>query len=305
MGEGVVQQRCHRYYSGIKGPERAEDVVKRSLIIVAFCLVIVACSGNPDTSENVLPDWVSSEKTDVADDVGISDAAGRGEVVYPATFRFEEINIDQLGTQGPTDILTQILSIQWKADIDQYKLNILFTINALDEQSGSISLVVNSGIGGTDEELCVETTSKTEGVDGEYVSGDFTYFFDVVNIYSEDNDGTHFNCSLEESRPNAIPLRSCDGTGELSADGKTVAGVLICCMAKFDVDTTCSCLGSCNPEQVHEDCGGCPNGSAPLNQKLGDIATTPICTERIGEPAYDLHVTFSAERIEFTPSDCE
>jgi len=290
----------------MKWSGRTEDSVKNIGLIGILSLLIGACSGNPDTSKNVLPDWEAVEGGDesAVPDIVTTDGLG-GELVYPATFRFTEITIEQLGSQGPTDILTQILSIQWKSDIDEFKLSVLFSVDEVNEDDGSIVLKVNSGVGADDGSLCVEPESKTGAVTGVYDEGVFSYFFELVNIYSEDDDGTHFNCSLDPARPNAIPLRDCDGTGELSADGTTVTGKLIGCMTKNDVDNTCTCLGQCDPEQVNEDCGDCPAGAGPLNQKLGDIQITDICTERLGEPAYDLHVSFVAKRIEFTPGECE
>jgi hypothetical protein len=281
--------------------------VKKFGLIGVLCVVIAACSGNPDTSENVLPDWQAVEGGDanIPLDADHSDGSGGGEWVFPATYRFTEIVIEQLGSQGPTDILTQILSIQWKSDIDDFMLSVLFRIDELNVEDGSIVLEVNSGVGADNGSLCVKSESKNGAVSGVYDEGSFTYFFELVNIYTEDDDGTHFNCSLDAERPNGIPLRDCDGTGDLSADGTTVVGKLIGCMSKYDVDTTCTCLGKCDPEQVNEECGDCPAGAGPLNQKLGDIQTTDICTERLGQPAYDLHVSFVAKRIEFTPGDCE
>ncbi len=264
--------------------------------------------------------------------------AGGGEPMLPATYRFDCIDVVQMGDgngDGEPDgeaIQALLLENTWAADIDAFKLNIMLTVRSRDDAAGMAELLIGSGIGPDAGNLCTEPTtasdpraatfdaaaaawqpSGAEGSCAEAATGGAfggTYTFqtaseDTVYIYAQDTDGTVFNCVPDGSSPNAVPLHAIEATVTADEDEQTAAGQLTGCLVDAEAQVLCSCLGQCTGT-AHADCGGCPDGSVPLAQLLGGVGPTDRCTEIMGEAAYDLTVGFTTRRLSVDePMTCE
>ena len=125
--------------------------------------------------------------------------------------------------------------------------------------------------------------------------------FDRVSLYSEDEEGVPFHCNPDPSILDAVPLQAVDGELlAVSEDWGTVTGLMKGCLSEEEATSLCSCMGPCDG-QAHPSCGGCPNGARPLSEMLGDISATDECSEKLGQPAFDLHLALSANRIPVPP----
>jgi hypothetical protein len=316
----------------------------------SLVLVIAALAGCPaeDDGENVLPTQGGSDDsgadTSSAGSMTVDDSATSmdptvdpdstgGGAVYPQAFRFECIDIQQVGASDGTAIQANILQQTWNNDIDAYKLNIVFELVSRDDAGGTAMAAIRSGIGADAASLCSEPTSETEVISVGYdaavtmwgPSGDDeecsaaadvgatsggTYDLalpadTIVYIYAQDTDGTTFNCTADPGLPDAVPVRAVEATLTQSADGQDVWGHLLGCLREDEAEALCSCLVMCNPEQMNENCGGCPNGSIPLRTLLGDIEPSDRCTKLLGQSAFDIGLGFTAQALPNVPTTCE
>lgn len=251
------------------------------------------------------------------------------EVVFPATYRFDCIDIVEMGdgnADGQPDgksIQATLLENTWAADIDAHKLNVMLTVRSRDDAAGMAELLIGSGIGPSNDDLCTEPTTASDpqtatfdaeqaqwqpsGASGSCAEpaagGGFggTYTFelsaaDTIYIYAEDDDGTVFNCVPGGGAPNAVPLHAIQATVTVDAAEQIAAGQLTGCLVDAEAQDLCSCLGECTGA-ANPDCGGCPDGSVPLAQLLGGVGPTDRCTDIMGETAYDLTVGFTTRRL--------
>lgn len=127
---------------------------------------------------------------------------------------------------------------------------------------------------------------------------------DVVYIYAQDDDGTTFNCTLDDALPDAVPVRAVQATLTASADGETMAGTLLGCLREDEAMALCSCLVSCNPGQGSEACSGCPDGSVPLRELLSGVNPSKRCTDLVGANAFDIGLGFTASALPSVPTTC-
>ena len=146
-----------------------------------------------------------------------------------------------------------------------------------------------------------------ETLSDEYIvdAPNLLFFLDIdlVSIYSEDSEGVPFYCDSDPSVPNALPLRSIEGQMDVDADLQNVSGALNGCISEEEASTLCTCVGLCSGN-AHPSCGGCPDGSAPLLERLVTISTTDDCTGKMGQPAFNLHLDLSGSRIN-PPALCD
>src|SRR5690606_13046547 len=83
----------------------------------------------------------------------------------PATYRFDCIDVGQRGDgngDGERDgeaFQAMLLENTWAADIDAHKLNVMLTVRSRDDGAGSAELLIGSGIGPSDDDLCTEPTT--------------------------------------------------------------------------------------------------------------------------------------------------
>lgn len=221
----------------------------------------------------------------------------------PVAFLFESLTIEKLGSEPATGFIPMLLGAQWDFDVSSHNLNIILMIHSTDEETGASELSVGFGIGDAPGNLCIEPETWTGILDTQAEGRDFALLFDMVSIYSEDPDGTTFNCNPDPQVLNAVPFSKVEGFAEASEDWNTAVGLLRGCLTLEEAESLCSCVGTCQGD-AHPSCGGCPNGSAPLSEKLGNIVTTEECTTKTGEAAFDLHASFTANRIPM-PEFCE
>jgi hypothetical protein len=250
----------------------------------------------------VLPDWEKSVDASVPD-VTLADAANLENL--PAHYRFKTISIDQLGSEGVGGFLTLFLQLQWTADIDAYKWNQVFAIAPGEEGTGQVSVQVLSGVGTDDQHLCSLQQAESEEYITTFEDGGLAFAFPRLNIYTEDDEGTAFNCSADPDVGDMIPIQGVSGTLAIAADWESVTGEFTGCLTEAHTLSLCSCIGDCVPGEPHPGCPGCPEGSAPLKESLGNIVTTENCTSLLGEPAFDLHATFMASKLETLTPICE
>ena len=220
----------------------------------------------------------------------------------PVAFLVDSISIEKLGSQDSTGFIAMLLAAQWDFDISEQNLNIIFIVKSFDEETGEAVLQVGFGIGDDPTNLCLDDGTLSDDLTLVAPDRVLGLSFDLVSIYSEDENGVPFNCNADPSIPNAVPLRAVGGDMIVSEDWATAAGLMKGCLTEAEAETLCSCVGPCTGEP-HPSCDGCPAGSAPLSGSLGTIVTTEECTEKMGEPAFDLHAGLTGVRIPL-PSLC-
>jgi len=287
------------------------------------------------SSGNVTVDTTVSPETGVEPTADTT--AGGSGVTFPATYRFDCIDIVQIGDSdddGQPDgdaIQGTLLENTWAADIDAFKLNIMLTVAARDE-AGMAELLIGSGIGTSAGDLCTEPTTVSEpkpasfdptvvqwqpssamgtcsepAASSDGFAGTYTFELaasDTIYIYAQDTDGTVFNCTPDGGAPDAVPLHAITATVTVDADEQLSAGQLTGCLVDSEAQGLCSCLGVC-AGAANPDCGGCPDGSVPLAQLLAGVGATDNCTALMGETAYDLTVGFTSRRLDVdAPMTC-
>jgi len=275
----------------------------RHACLYLLLIALGACTGNPDGTPNVLPDWVATPDAADPGDLTLADAANLEDL--PAQYRFTTVNIQQLGSEGEGGFLTLFLQLQWEADINGFKWNQVFSLGPSEAGGTEVGVQVLSAIGSDNENLCSLGDVNSDVDTTTFEDGGVAFEFDRINIYTEDDEGNPFNCSADTTVGNMIPLQGISGTLSVSADWETVTGEFIGCLTEAHTLSLCSCIGDCVPGNAHPGCPGCPEGSAPLKESLGNIVITDTCTNLLGEPAFDLRATFVAKRLPSLISDCE
>jgi len=299
----------------------------------ALAAAATACTGNPDTSENLLPQW------DAELDAAIRDAFVGGP--FPAAWRFECININKLGEPTPSGappFQAAVLNRLWLSDIADHRLNILIGIDTLDE-ANQANVYIGSGIGLDDASQCREPTTDgtrfqapVEREASRFSAADpaaagacavpaeaSVKAFGTVDvavpstsaiyIYAQNDREVYYNCTPDPALPQAVPLRYVSAVVSVSEDTGAISGELTACLLKSDILTLCSCIGDClasDPTDVIADgqCGGCPRGAAPLTAQLNGLIGSPGCTDKAGGEAFELKATFNARRLPASPEIC-
>lgn len=290
------------------------------------------CGWNYTPSDNVLPAPITDSESDSEGpplDTGDTGETGEPAPDVPATYRIDCMDIQSLGDADETVFQVATLQNTWANDIANFKLNILIDLLTVDEEAGTGTITIRSGVGGGWSDQCAQpdtlssefpvvfeptvnewAPSDAEGTcaSADASEGSGTYTLDLgpderIFIYAEDNDGTAFNCSLEGDSPDAIPISAISATITGTPNRSGLAGTLTGCMARGDAENICSCLSVCSGNQ-HPDCPGCPGGALPLGVLLGGIMTTSHCSDLLGEPAFDVVLEFSARRLGDVPTTC-
>ncbi len=328
--------------------------MRSSSRLCSLPLLVVVATGCPadDEEENVLPTQADDSGSDsgsgsasmsasmtetmtasesMTDPDSTADSTG-ATTDFPQAYRFECVDIQQLGDSNGDVLQAMILQQTWNNDIDGYKLNIVFEVATRDDAAGAATVGIRSGIGTNASDLCSEPTSESDIVDVGYdaavtmwgpsdaegecstaaaggATSGGTYDMalpaeTIVYIYAQDTDGTTFNCTADEALPDAVPVRAVEATLTVSADGQTVNGNLLGCLREDEAEALCSCLVMCNPAMENENCGGCPTGSVPLRSLLGDIQPSQRCTELVGGSAFDIGLGFTASVLPSVPTTC-
>ena len=292
--------------------------------------------GYPDASDGgSTPDVVV-----VADDAVAGDDAD-GAVAASSvggTYRLDCIKIEQLGSVGPDAFQTQFLGVAWTADIRDFKLNIMVDVLSLDEDAGKANLRIISGIGTSAATMCAQADTISPDTEGSFLPGvaaiapetdaerkddghcaadlavdapgtvgtaEFQLATDeLVWIYAEDNDATPFNCTADAS-PDAVPLHAVSASIVFAEGGTWAAGRLHGCLTFAEASVLCSCIGTCKGDPGEGPCVGCPDGSKPLADQLAGVTNSDECTTLMGEDAFDLVASFSAQKLPHIPTTCE
>ncbi len=242
------------------------------------------CSGDPDESLNVLPDFRPRPdlgQVDASGGTGGTGGSGGGVdpgSMFPRGYRFECIHIDKLGENQPNGappIQAGLLNRLWVSDINKHRLNILIGIDSLDTASNIAQVYIGSGVGLDDATQCREPTTDGTRFDAELQPGVSTYVaappedsstcalpaaagtasFGTVDvqvpstgaifIYAQDEKGVYFNCTPDPVLPNAVPLREVRAAVTLTPDTGRLAGELTACLLQSDISKLCSCIGQC------------------------------------------------------------
>jgi hypothetical protein len=288
------------------------------------------CSSD-DGTQNVLPMPVStSTAADAGDETD-------GEFELPRAYRFDCVDIQGIGDADGTVLQATVLENAWSADIVSYKLNIVMSVTERDDDARTATVGIGSGVGTNQSDLCNEQGSVTDpyviSYDREITAWTRssassecstpsaaadphggTYAIDLgpedlVYVYAEDDDGTHFNCVPDPAVPNAVPIRALNAEVTANAAGTVLAGVLTGCLVEAEAEGLCSCIGACagdGPDdlQTEGNCAGCPVGSNPLRGMLGNIGPSDRCTGIMGEDAFDLRLGFTAVALPSVPETC-
>jgi hypothetical protein len=295
----------------------------------------VGCPSDDSSEENVLPSGTSSNTSDTEMTTETTDTGA--DVEYPATYRFDCIDIRGIGNGGPDLLQAQILEQAWSQDIMNHKLNILLEVFSVDDAGGSAEIGIRSGIGTGDADQCAEPSSASPNLGVGFTPGattwapsgdpdscsvmqagegygDFNLMLaptDVFYIYAEDDTTVTFNCTPDAATPDAVPIRAVEAQVSADASRNHIAGTLLGCLNQAEAMALCSCVGACYnadgdvamPGEVIDDpdpmetCNGCPVGSAPLESLLGNVETSDRCTSIMGEPSFDLEVGFTATAL--------
>lgn len=300
-------------------------------------LLLPAGCASDDGSVNVLPTPSTSTSTgtngDGSSDVGATD----GQLEFPQVYRFDCVDIQELGDADGSVLQAKVLENTWASDIESYKLSILLEVMERDEAAGTATIGIRSGRGTGPEDLCNEPSSVTDpymvGHDpnvglweptsetsmcsvmsaGSAPRGG-SYIIDLgpqslIYVYAEDDDGTRFNCTPDQSVPDAVPIRAVQAEVTADETGSSIAGVLTGCLLESEAMSLCSCLGACAAEgpddvQVDGQCAGCPKGGSPLRDLLGGINNSQRCTDLMEATAFDLRVAFTAVALPSIPPTC-
>jgi hypothetical protein len=258
----------------------------------------------------------------------------------PATHRFDCLDVVDLGDSngdGQPDggaIQALLLENTWSSDIDEFRLNVLLTVQSVDAAAGMAEMVIASGIGLSVDDQCRESSTISPTVSASFdpavaawqplaapgscaepamagapgFGGTYTLELgpqDTISIYAQEVDGTALNCVAGDAVPDAVPLHAVRATITMDANEEIGAGELTGCLLVSEAEELCSCLSECNGSG-HADCTGCPDGSVPLAALLGGVATTQSCSNLMGEPAFDLRLRFATQRLAIEePMTCQ
>ncbi|MEM7153308.1 MAG: hypothetical protein AAF799_10735 [Myxococcota bacterium] len=289
-----------------------------------------------DSSTGTDESATSAATTEQATTASSADeTAGTGELMFPATYRFDCMDILAMGDSngdGLPDaeaIQATLLENTWGSDITNFKLNVLLTVRERDDEAGTATIAIGSGVGTMPNDQCVEGTTASpdyaatfdpdatmwqpSGASDQCVEAGSgtsggTYGLelgpdDVVYIYAEDDDGTAFNCVPGGAAPSAVPLHAIRATVTVDEAGQIAGGEMTGCLVESEARNLCSCLGACGGA-AHPDCGGCPDGGVPLAELLGSVGPTDDCTERMGETAFDFTAGFTTQLLTEVPNSC-
>jgi len=254
------------------------------------------------------------------------------ELPLPVAYRFECIDIQQVGDADGTVFQASLLEDTWSSDIDDYKLNIIFEVVSRDAEASSGEVAIRSGIGTGVDDMCAEETSQSDVITVDYdptlalwspnegdgtcsapaesgvaSGGSYTMTLGpdvIVYIYAQDTNGLTFNCTEDGAVPDAVPVRAVEAQLTASVDGSTAAGQLTGCLLSTEAEALCSCLGECNPQTMNEQCAGCPDGSVPLRSLLQGINPSKRCTDLMAADAFDLTIAFTATALPTVPTTC-
>lgn len=306
----------------------------KPLALVAVALAS-ACSGKPDDSENVFPQW------DAQLDAEVRDAFVGGP--FPAAWRFECIHIHKLGEPTPSGdapFQATVLNRLWQTDISKHRLNILIGVDSVVPETNVASIFIASGVGVDDATQCREATTDGTRFEGPVVPGAGSFVAernqmpattciatapagtvsygtvsaavpstDAIYIYAQNDKEVTFNCTPDEALPQAVPLRFVSADVTITEDTGEIAGELTACLTKSDISTLCSCIGDCTAEDVNDvlttgNCAGCPRGAAPLGAQLNGLRSSPACEAKAGGEAYELKASFFGRRLPASPEVC-
>lgn len=322
------------------------------LLALSGLAVLMAC-GTPDEDNltgNVLPDTSGSTDeatatqeataTETETETESASATETGEtgdtanppMGVPATYRLGCIDIQQAGSADDASIQANLLQDNWASDIEDHKLNILVDFLSLELDTGDATMMIRSGIGTSNDNLCSEPESDSAVLDvtfdpdetawapdssegrcsmpadaGATSFGTFNLSAgpeDVVYIYAEDDDGQSFNCT-DSDTPDAVPIHNIQATFTMSADESVAWGSLTGCLVEAEAEELCSCLGTCFTPDVPYDQCGCNPDATPLRDLLLGVTMSDNCTEIMGEPAFDMTLAFIADRLPNLPETCE
>lgn len=306
---------------------------------------LAACQGDPDETANVCP---SDRVVDAAPNVGGRDAGpdaivGDGGFGPPAAYRFDCINIRRLGPPPSASrerpIQADTLNQKWREDIELFRLNIMVVLDD-PGANGEVPIRIGSGVGSGLADVCMEATTNRPPVPSDLAVGTSMYVAtpqetagepctaedaaaaaygtarfeihgnDRVYIYAENNQGLPYNCTADE-RPNAVPLREVHADLTLSPDGTRLAGRMVACLTKSDLETVCSCISPrCHTMEADDlqsggVCDGCARSGTTLGALFGAVQESPECDPLVGEPAYQMVVGFSGKRLDGQPPVCQ
>jgi hypothetical protein len=319
-----------------------------SILALGAVAVLMACGTKDDSSltGNVLPstDSGSSEdssaseaesgpgETSASGESGESGDTGNPPMGVPATYRFGCIDIQQAGSADDASIQANLLQDNWANDIANHRLNIMVDFLTLDDASGDASMMIRSGIGTSNDNLCSEPNSDSATLPVTFDPAETLWGFDdeagkcakpagsgassfgtfnlqtgpedVIYIYAEDDDGQSFNCTSNDS-PDAVPIHAVDATFTMSDDESVAWGSLTGCLVEAEAEQLCSCLGTCVPPEEPDPNCDCNPDAIPLRDLLLGVTATDNCTEIMGEPAFDMTLAFVADRLPNIPVACE
>lgn len=300
-------------------------------VVFALATAPLSCAQD-EAADNVL--------TGTGDGSGTTstDAGGSGGTVVelPATFRFECLDVKTLGDADGDQFQARLLSNTWNEDIDDYRLSIIVTLVERDDSGGPVTLWIASGVGPDADHLCAEPSSQLGPVVGTYdpgtaafgpsgdgcsaalgagadpAGGTYTLSLgsdEVAYVFAEENDTTVLNCTADPATPDAVPIRAVDTSFSSTADGASFYGLMSGCLLESEGLRLCSCLKDCEGQgpddlQSDGDCQGCPTGGVPLTELLTGINPSNRCSDLMGEPAYDVEMTFSGRVITGNPETC-
>ncbi len=317
-------------------------------VSVAWVLGAAACTNGEGDEPNVLPDPLGGSSSTGATSVdpvttanptlpvtGSGSSGSAGGDPTPVTYRFDCVDIQQVGDADGTVIQAQLLENTWGSDIDELKLNIMLEAASRDAEAGEAMLGIRSGVGPEAAGLCAQPDTISELIPVTYFEGETrwgpasavgecsvaasgsdgnSYSMElppdgVVYIYAEDNDTTPFNCTADAATPDAVPIRAVQAEVSTDAGEGVVWGTLNGCLVEAEAQALCSCLGSCSgsgPDDLQTDgeCAGCPVGGTPLAVLLGGVNPSDNCTTIMGVPAFDLRIGFSGAALPHVPTTC-
>ncbi len=305
--------------------------MKKNLLWL-LALSASACQEKPiDMTPNNLPtaelqmDQAMDQTMDPNADQNMTDMQMQAETcdtcLQPGSwYRFNELKITAIN-QKPNSPVINILNPLWKRDIENQFLNVMFQIDRVE--NGQIMIrAMNAALSNpeTGEYCLLDTGSK--------IDTSTTFTFDQsgcdftpttpsgINIYAGSVDIPK-NCAVNLPTKHSIPVRNVMLSGSFSEGcSKLINGkVSNAGIPGDELSGVCTCLspgsvdncGTIDPAYVGNNgkCAGCGSAYTSLGDQLMLLREAPISACPVdGKDAVCIDASFSADRLDFTPSIC-
>ena len=270
------------------------------------------CEENPvDTSPNVFPDPVTAEPD--MEPVPQEPGACSDCLMEGSWYRFDLLELKTL--DGEPHPVVGVLNGLWGSDVEAQVLNVLFEVRSVTETEVVMGAMNAAWVSEDDDGYCLLPETAIEFVFGRDGCSIENSIPAGINIYAGSLE-TPKNCSAGGDAINAIPVRDVILGGVFTSECGAISdgNVISAAIKQSALENTCSCLGDLDTcvglDPAYEgnaqgECGGCNSNYNSLARQLTIIRPLEWSCQIDGDPAVCLEAGFSAQRLSFTPANCE